>query len=369
MATRKVQEKEKNSRTSHYLFIGFFLLLLVLAFLVVRPFITLILTSAVISYVLYPLFKRLRERTGRPSLSAAICIIIALIVVAVPIFFVASQVVDEGYSIYRQLKDNVGDGGGPFEECENKTTWICSLYLDSNALNEKYGFDMNLYIKQGIEAIAAKALSFTTGILLKVPTVLFQIFVMIFLIFFMLVDGKKALAYMWKLLPLNRHHEAHIARTFTDLIHATLYGAVLIAVIQGVLAGIGFLIFGVNAPFLWGMLSIIAAFLPFVGASIIWVPIVLKMVVEGLIISDNTLLLKALGLFLYCFLFVSTIDNVIKPKIVGDKAKLHPVIVLLGVFGGLALFGFVGIIIGPLLLALFIAMLRIYEDEKKALDR
>ena len=132
-------------------------------------------------------------------------------------------------------------------------------------------------------------------------------------------------------------------------------------------ARIGFLIFGVDSAFLWGFLSVIAAFIPFVGAAIIWVPLVLKMVLEGLIVGNNTMLFMALGLTLYSVFIVGTIDNILKPKIIGDKAGLHPVIVLLGVFGGLALFGFAGLIIGPLLLALFIALLRIYEIEKDSL--
>lgn len=341
----------------------FFFFLLVLSYFVIRPFVTIILTSAVIAYVVYPIYKYLQRKTRMQTVPALLCLLLILLVVAIPILFVASQVVDEAYGVYTRLRGNVNDGG-VLEGCENQDNYICNHYVSLQESTSKYGIDLPAFMRQGLQALATKAISFTTGLILSLPTVLFKMFVMFFLIFFMLIDGHYAMEKLRNALPLNKIHSKNVFKTFDDLIFATIYGAILLSMIQGILAGFGFLIFGVSSPFLWGVLSIIAAFIPFVGAAIIWVPLVLKMVLEGLILGDNTLLLMAAGLALYCIVIVGTVDNILKPKIIGDKAGLHPVIVLLGVFGGLSLFGFAGIIIGPLLLALFIALLRIYEVEK-----
>jgi predicted PurR-regulated permease PerM len=131
------------------------------------------------------------------------------------------------------------------------------------------------------------------------------------------------------------------------------------------LAGIGYFIFGITSPILLTMLTIIASFIPFLGAALVWLPVSIAMLINGIITGSNSLMLRAGGLMLYGALVVSTIDNFLRPKIIGKRARVHPLVILLGVFGGLALFGFVGIIIGPFLLTLFIASLKIYEQEKE----
>lgn len=359
----KKNDSDYKSIHSKYLFIGFFLLLLVLAFLVVKPFITLILASAVVAYVLYPLFRGLRAKTGIPWLSATICILLAIIIVAIPLLFITSQVVEESYNFYTNYMDDV-ESDDSFLSCEGKDNIVCKGLNMLDSVGNGSGFDMRESAMESLNSIAVKAINVVTGLILGLPAVLFQMFVMIFLLFFMLVDGEALIDNMKKLLPLSKNHQKTVTNTVSELIHATLYGIILVSVVQGILAGIGFLIFGASSPFLWGVMAVIAAFLPFIGTALVWVPIVLKMLITGWIVSDNSLIARAVGLGLYCLLLVSSIDNILKPKIIGDKARLHPAIVLLGVFGGLAMFGFIGIVIGPLLLALFIAMLKIYELEK-----
>jgi predicted PurR-regulated permease PerM len=183
--------------------------------------------------------------------------------------------------------------------------------------------------------------------------------------YYMFVDGRSMFVALKDSLPLRDDHSERIFRHFNDVIYATIYGAIVLAVVQGLMATIGYFIFGVSSPVIFGLLTIIAAFIPFVGAAIVWFPVSVSMIVTGLLAGDNSGLGRGVGLAVFGVLFVSTIDNVLRPKIVGDRARIHPLVVLLGVFGGLALFGFVGIMIGPLLLTLFIAALKIYEQEKR----
>ncbi len=183
----------------------------------------------------------------------------------------------------------------------------------------------------------------------------------------MFIDGKKMLAGLKKALPLKEEHSERILNQFNDIIYATIYGAIIIAIIQGTLAGIGYFALGIDSAFFLALLTITAAFIPFIGSTIVWVPIAAITIINGLMTDNNTLFLKGIGFLFYGILVISTIDNVIRPKLVGDRANVHPLIILLGVFGGLSFFGVIGIIIGPLLLTLFIASLKIYEAEKNTI--
>jgi len=132
---------------------------------------------------------------------------------------------------------------------------------------------------------------------------------------------------------------------------------------QGVIGAIGFIIFGVGSPIFWGMMMAIFALIPFLGTAIIWVPASLILLIKGFLSNNGWMIGKGIGLFLYGLLIVSTLDNIIKPKLIGHKGKIHPAVVLLGILGGLNLFGFIGIFIGPIILAVFIALSKVYSDE------
>ena len=146
-------------------------------------------------------------------------------------------------------------------------------------------------------------------------------------------------------------------KSFNDVIYATIYGVIITAIIQGIIGTIGLLIFGVQNPILWGMVMIILAMLPFVGAGLVWFPAAIIKIAGG----D---LFNGFGLLFYGLFIVSTIDNMIRPKLIGARANIHPVVILLGVLGGLAVFGLMGLIIGPLCLSILMVFIDFYVSEK-----
>ncbi|MFQ5620928.1 MAG: AI-2E family transporter, partial [Candidatus Nanoarchaeia archaeon] len=145
-----------------------------------------------------------------------------------------------------------------------------------------------------------------------------------------------------------------------------IYGSLVIALIQGALGALGFMIFGVGSPILWGLVMSLFALVPFIGTPIIWGPAGLLLVIDGFVDGQTNLVAKGIGLLIYGTLVISTVDNILKPKLIGKKAKIHPIVVLIGVLGGLSLLGFVGFVVGPLVLALFEALIEVYEKEKRA---
>jgi predicted PurR-regulated permease PerM len=157
-------------------------------------------------------------------------------------------------------------------------------------------------------------------------------------------------------IPLKQHHIDHIIKQFDNFTYATIYGNMITAIIQGTIGGLIFFMLGISAPILAGLAMAFFAFIPFVGTPIIWLPVALGLIFAGELTKGIALLL--LGTFV-----ISTIDNIIKPEIIGKRTNLHPLAVLLGIIGGIFAFGLIGIIAGPLIISLALSFIQVYYKE------
>ena len=142
--------------------------------------------------------------------------------------------------------------------------------------------------------------------------------------------------------------------------HGVVFGYLMVAFIQGLFAMLGFLLFGVPSPFFWGTIVALLALVPVLGSTLIWLPAAIIMVMNGVIQNSNLLIFKGIGLAIYFILFVSSVDNIMRPIIMGNRAKAHPAVIMLGIFGGIYLFGILGVLIGPLVLSLVVVLAEIY---------
>ena len=150
----------------------------------------------------------------------------------------------------------------------------------------------------------------------------------------------------------------NIFKQFNNLTYATVYGQFIVALIQGAVATVAYFLFGVGSPITWGLLTTFFALIPFLGTPIVWVPISLNLLISAEIA-------RGIGLLLVGIFIISTIDNLLKPRLIGKRASLHPVLVLIGVVGGLITMGLIGIIIGPLIISLLISFVEVYHKERK----
>jgi predicted PurR-regulated permease PerM len=160
----------------------------------------------------------------------------------------------------------------------------------------------------------------------------------------------------WEMVPLGDNHKEVLSSTVKRVVGAVMYGIVLTCVVQGILGGIGFAIAGVPSAVFFGAVMIVCAFIPLVGAALIWVPAALYLLATGQV---------GHGVFLVCWgvLVISSIDNFIRPFFISGKAKIPLLVILLGVLGGLATMGFLGIIVGPLVLSVSIELAKVYRDD------
>lgn len=170
-------------------------------------------------------------------------------------------------------------------------------------------------------------------------------------------DCDKIIKFLEKVSPIHKDHKSELLEEFNKVIYATIYGVLIAAVIQGLVGTLGLVIFKVSSPIIWGSIMTLAALVPFIGTGIVWLPAALFKIFNGDFFNG-------FGLLLYGILIVSTIDNFIKPKLISSRSQTHPVLIILGVFGGLKAFGIMGIVIGPLLLGTLSVLYNFYVNKK-----
>ncbi len=360
----KSKKQEKGEKNHKLFFILFFLCTLAIAVLIVRPFIATLLLSAMLAYILHPLHKRLSSRISFPKVSAFIMILLLLILFLVPVVIIGGVLTKESVDSYGKVKQVFIDKESVDSFCAEGEGVVCSAHSLWSTLISEFPFLMNLDFVKIFTFISAAVFTKLSDFILNIPGLVLHIFITMFALYYMLVEGAGMVDYVKRMLPMKQSHSDRVFQHFNDIIYATIYGAIVLAIVQGIVAGIGFYFFKVSSPILFGLLTVLAAFIPFIGASLVWLFVAGSMLFNGMIIADSSLMWRALGLAAYGALLISTIDNILKPKIIASHAKVHPLLILLGVFGGIALFGVVGVIVGPILLTLFVAVIKIYETEK-----
>ncbi|MBU2639515.1 MAG: AI-2E family transporter [Nanoarchaeota archaeon] len=317
-----------NPQEHKYFKLIFFIAVAYLIFLLIKPFISIVLGSVVLSYAFYPVYKRINTKVKNEHLCSALTTIIIFLIILLPLIFVLNVLTVESISAYQTIKS---------QDFSKFTTTL---------LDEKF----STYIQEIINRVLLFFVEVSSKLVLSIPSIALNFFLLFFLIYYLLKDGKIIAENLKAYLPFSNKQE--IYTRFDKLTRALIYGTILIAIIQGIAGGLGFLIFKIPSAILWGFAMGVASFIPLVGTAIIWLPAGIFKLIQGDLVSG-------IGIILFGALIVGSIDNLVRPYLVSAKAKVHPAVVLLGVLGGLKLFGFTGIIIGPLFLALALEFIRV----------
>lgn len=317
-------------------FLVLFAIVCLIVFFLIRPLIQLIFIAGIIAYVFYPVYRFINKKIKKDSLSALIVILIIVLMLGSVAVFTLLSLVSQ-----RSVFNN----------------------LVQTALQENlFGMvSQNTYLQEWAGQSSSLLVKFVSGILISIPGFFFAFVLMIFLLFYAFRDGKRFVKTVERFIPIKGSHKKSIMKKIDDTLHATIYGTIVVAFIQAVAATLGFYVFGVRAPVVWGMLTFLAAMIPFLGAVAVWLPIGSVMGIWAYMNNRN--ILPSVGVLIYGFFVISLLDNILKPKLIGDRVELHPVLVILGIVGGVVMFGFTGVFIGPVIMALFKAMLEIYQKE------
>lgn len=339
-----------------------FLALLAVSFLVVKPFINALLTGAVMAYAFYPLYRRIQAKLKYKVPSAVIVSLLIIVIVTVPAFLLLQNSAEDAKYLYLIIKQRVVTGNILGFECYDLSKPLCKVVSSIRKLTTDPEF--SIYIQDFLGKLASSALDNITQTLLSLPRIILNLAVSFFVMFYLLIDGKEFAQRTKLLMPVSSKHQEHIFRKIQDVVHSVLFGSIVVAVIQGAMGAVGFWAVGLPSPLFWGVIMAVFALVPFVGTAIVWVPASLLLLANGAAENNQTIIWKAVALFIYSFIFVAGIDNVLKPRMIGKRAGVHPVLVFVGALGGIALFGAIGFVIGPLMLALLDTFIKIYESER-----
>ena len=343
-----------------------FLAILLLAFYITRPFLPALFTGGIIAYLSYPLYKKILTRIKNKNAASLIVSVFIILLLIIPIVVLLGLISKEAYDTYTTLyQQNLG------------TNFLRVVCKDDNAvcstIRSLIDFlpkeDLDYYIQVSIGKITVFIIENFSEFLASIPLFLLNFFVMTFVVYYLLKDGEIIIKRLRNILPLKEAHKQHVFDRFHDITYAVFYGNISIALIQGLLGAIGFWIFGVTSPVLWGFVMAMFALIPYFGTAIVWLPAALNLIFSGYLQADNSAVIRGIALIIYGLIVISSVDNILKPKIIGTKANIHPILVLLGVLGGLNLFGFIGLILGPIMLTLLMTFVDIYEEEKAELEK
>ena len=327
------------------------------AFLILKPFLTAIAWAVIFALLVYPLYAwLLRLLRGRATLTAIIVVVVITLLVIVPGFELAWFLAEEATSLVKSMSSLLTE--------EGKQEWLAKPWVQQLlGWWEMVSFrliDFKINWKEalvkGAQASSAFLVAKVTGVAQNLLLFTVNFVIALITLFFLLRDGAEFLQKIQRLLPMDREHQQRLFNNIVDAVLAVIHGSLVVAMLQGLLAGLAFWILGVPFAVLWGVVTAFVALLPVGGSTLVSIPAAIYLFLQGETIRGIILLAWCLGV-------VGTIDNVLKPLLIGNRLGLPVLFLFFGILGGIALFGPVGIVLGPTIFALLRALLDLYLEE------
>jgi len=350
-----IMEKQHGST----LFLVFFIFSLVLLLRLFWTYVSAIVLALLLASVFYPLYswvKRvLRERELVASLSVTLFILLILVI---PVGWFIGTLSNEAFDFYQRSSNQVSlkqiqdiiENDPVWAERFKKLGKMTGLTITPETVEElasSIGKKVGLFLYSQIRSMASNLLSF-----------LIHFFLMMMTIFYLFRDGPRLKDYLVQLMPVPKEQLEKVVSKFQEMGSAIIVGNGMSGIIQGVFGGFGFFFFGLGSPFLWGTVITFMAFLPIVGATAVFVPATVFIMLTG-----NMGL--GLGYLIYNLCYSSIVEYLVKPKLIGKGMQMNSLLVFIGILGGLKLFGILGIIYGPLIMTIFLTLAEIYRLEYK----
>lgn len=351
-----------------YFLITCVILALIAMIYILWPFLTVIFVAAVLAITFYPLYRWVLRKMPNWERSASFltCVIVVLITV-VPLTVFSIMVADEANGAYLTVKSNLDSGvfdeyllwepGGIIYDFTDNALKYAEDYIDIEDLNIKEKIitlaqDLSGWLADGVTTLFASLLNLVLNFLF-----------MLFALYYFFKDGEVIIKKLTLLSPLPHAYEFELFKKVGDMVNAIMIGVFLTAVVQGIVGGIGYAILGISSSAFWGMAIGIFSLVPVVGTAVVWVPTVIVLLILGSYGS-------ALFLLIWGAVVIGSVDNVLRPYLIGGKARTYPLLTFFVILGGIFMLNFKGIIVGPLVLMLLMSILHIYEAEyTKVLNR
>ncbi|NPA57661.1 MAG: AI-2E family transporter, partial [Aquificae bacterium] len=342
-----------NEQIGNIFFFGFLSFFLFLGYLLFKPFLKLIILAILITVVFYPAYTKLLSRLKSPFFASFIMTAVIFMFIIIPSIILVAFFINQIITIYPLIIKNI-QKYKDFELLLNEIPIVSKGYQIVNEALKSLNIDVDLgdVLRGLINEVVSFVIQQGKGIFVDATLLVVGIVMLIITIFFLFKDGEALYHRIYEIIPMSDKDKTFLLSRSYRAIQGVVLGSVLTAVAQGILSFIGYLAIGLEMSYFWAFITFVAAFLPIGGASLVWIPVAIY-----------TLLTKG---FLPAFLFalygtfiISTIDNIIKPVVIGDRTNLHPMILVFAILGGLNLFGFIGVFLAPIILVMIDNMLQL----------
>jgi predicted PurR-regulated permease PerM len=331
------------------LFIALAGVVALLSLYLLKPFFFAMFWAVVIAGLFQPVYRRLQAKKNLPSLNAAVTLLLVIVVIILPAGVLATLLVNESIEIYSSIDTDTYSLENKIRDLADRLAahpWTARLHLNSETLIERF-----TEVVKNLANVIFKSL---TGLTQNTLMFLVKFAVMLYALFFFIRDGDRMLGRAKTLFALGKDRELILYERFVTTARATLKVTFLIGGIQGLLGGILFYLVGVKGALTWGVIMVLTSIIPGVGCSIIWAP-------AGLILLFTGHFWEGIVVLLSGALVISTVDSLLRPILLGRDVQMHPLLIFLSTLGGIAVFGISGFVIGPIVAALLLSILDMYE--------
>ncbi len=335
-----IDEKSFNKIASVVVLAG----LVILSFFILKPILISTIFALVLSFIFYPIYKRILAWTKNKNLSALIVCAILIAIIILPLIFFIPILVQQTFEVYTIMQGE---------------TFLSSVYSTVNKLfpSQELSKDFIIAVNNFTSKIASSLLTKFTEILLNSPMILLHLVLILFVFFFGLRDGEKLVSYIQSLSPLSEESEKKVFKQFKDITHSVIFGQIVVGIIQGAATGIALFVFRVPNALVLTLLATFVGILPIIGPWLVWVPVDIYLFMTGRTAAG-------MGLLIYGLVVISWIDNLIRPVIISKRTKINSAVVLVSMLGGLFVFGILGLILGPLVISYLLLILESYRNKK-----
>jgi predicted PurR-regulated permease PerM len=326
-----------------------------LLYLILAPFLSSIIWAILLAMVFYPIFRRLqRVFMKKEVLSALLMTLLVLIVIVLPFSLLMASLAGEVVDLYHQVEEmiNAGQLQAYIERMKEIPIFKWILAVLGQHIDFSQANPLPLLLKN-LNQISTFIFNQTTTLLKGFSSFVIGFFFTLLSLYYFFKDGGHLFARLKQIIPLPSKERDLLIKRFHDMIYATIYGGLLIAMIQGLLGGLSFWILGLPSPIFWGTAMALLSFIPIGGTALIWVPAAIILLIEGAVLRG--LLLLGLGVFV-----ISMVDNLLRPFFISSRTNIHPLLLFFAVLGGVQAFGLIGFVAGPLVATLFLTLIEIY---------
>ena len=319
----------------------------ILCYRIAAPFIPALTWAVALAVVAHPLHAWIASRIDHRTLAAALSVAVVTAMVMLPFAFVAQQLAQETSAVFDRLK---ADGGASAWQAMKANAGVLGPIFD--------WFDRQWSVRGQVESVSEAALAGVKAVWSASVGVVVGGLVTLFFLFYFFRDRQRLIGSVRTILPLSAEESQGVLQRIDDTIHAMIFGSLGVALIQGALGGLMFWLLGLPSPLVWAAVMSVCAILPVMGAALVWVPAAIYLWVTG----DS---MRALAMVGWGVVVISLIDNVLYPVLVKNRLRMHTIPVFVAIVGGIALFGAAGLVLGPVVLAVTLALLGIWRNRMR----